>query len=462
MEVKKNTRPIAHVKKNPDGSWSEPQYLDDHLTRTSELAGRFAKAFKSETWGRAVGLCHDIGKSTDEWQEYILKTSGMIDEESYRETFMKKIDHSSPSAKIAEIFFGKARGRILSYCIAGHHAGIPDGRGAQSSLLFRLQNASIEGIREETTNLLKEITDLSPPWGFEQHGLDLSLWIRMMFSCLVDADFLDTEEYMDGEKAHLRSGYLPISKILDRFNLYMEGIISAASEKGEERINRARRRVLEDCREAAQLEPGFFSLTVPTGGGKTLSSMAFALEHAIKHGKERIIYVIPYTSIIEQNADVFRAAIGCDQVIEHHSNLDEEDSTLRSRLAAENWDAPVIVTTSVQFFESLFAAKPSRCRKLHNIANSVVILDEAQLVPIEFLSPILSTMKLLVDHYKVTFVICTATKPAFEERGDFKGLPPGCIREIVQDVPRLYSELHRVEVLPIDTKTPKTWEQVAE
>lgn len=460
--MENNTKPKAHVKINADGSWSEPQYLDEHLIKTSELAGCFAKVFNSESWGRAAGLCHDIGKSTNEWQEYLCKSSGMIDEETHDTINKRKIDHSSPSAKLAEIFFGTARGRILSYCIAGHHAGLPDYYGSQSSLKFRIQNTSITNIREEATKILKEVNDFTPPWGFERHGLDLSLWIRMIFSCLVDADFLDTEEYMDDEKASLRCGYLPISKILGRFNSYIDDIIRTANINGETRVNKARRRVLEDCRKAAQLEPGFFSLTVPTGGGKTLSSMAFALEHSVKYGKQRIIYVIPYTSIIEQNADVFRAAIGSDQVIEHHSNLDEENSTLRSKLAAENWDAPIIVTTSVQFFESLFAAKPSRCRKLHNIANSVVILDEAQLVPIEFLGPILSTMKLLVDHYKVTFVICTATKPAFEERDDFKGLPQGCIREIVQDVPRLYSELRRVDVPPIDTKTPKNWEQIAE
>jgi CRISPR-associated endonuclease/helicase Cas3 len=193
--------------------------------------------------------------------------------------------------------------------------------------------------------------------------------------------------------------------------------------------------------------------------------MAFALEHAVKFGKERIVYVIPYTSIIEQNADVFRKALGDDQVIEHHSNLDDDDTTPKSRLAAENWDAPVIVTTSVQFFESLFAAKTSRCRKLHNIANSVVVLDEAQLVPVEFLEPILATMKLLYEHYKVTFVICTATQPAFEKQDDsplFPGFLKGSMREIIQNVPRLYRELKRVEVEPpVDMKTPKTWEDIA-
>jgi CRISPR-associated endonuclease/helicase Cas3 len=236
---------------------------------------------------------------------------------------------------------------------------------------------------------------------------------------------------------------------------------SAAMDVADTPVNRVRQQVLAGCRAAAQLMPGFFTLTVPTGGGKTLSSMAFALEHAVKYGKGRVIYVIPYTSIIEQNADVFRAALGADQIVEHHSNLDEDDSTPKARLAAENWDAPIIVTTSVQFFESLFAAKTSRCRKLHNIANSVVVLDEAQLVPVEFLQPILAAMKLLVERYKISFVICTATQPAWEARDDFPGLPAGSMREIVQDVPGLYRDLRRVAVEPVDTKTPRTWEDLA-
>jgi CRISPR-associated endonuclease/helicase Cas3 len=241
----------------------------------------------------------------------------------------------------------------------------------------------------------------------------MSLWIRMLFSCLVDADFLDTESYMSPQKKTDRGAYQPLSELLGRFNEHMAEMTKAALDVADTAVNRARQQVLADCRAAAQLEPGLFSLTVPTGGGKTLSSMAFALEHAMKYGKERVIYVIPYTSIIEQNADVFRMALGNDQVVEHHSNLDDDDSTSRSRLAAENWDAPIIVTTSVQFFESLFAARTSRCRKLHNIANSVVILDEAQLVPVEYLEPILAAMKLLCEHYKVSFVICTATQPVF-------------------------------------------------
>jgi CRISPR-associated endonuclease/helicase Cas3 len=227
-------------------------------------------------------------------------------------------------------------------------------------------------------------------------------------------------------------------------------------------VNNIRQTILADCRKAAVCEKGIFSLTVPTGGGKTLSSLAFALEHAAKHRLDRVIYVIPFTSIIEQNANVFRDALGSEQVIEHHSNLDIADSTPKARLAAENWDAPVIVTTSIQFFESLFAAKPSRCRKLHNISNSVVILDEAQLVPVEYLTPILQTMDLLTKHYNVTFVISTATQPAFESRDGFKGLLAGSVKEIISDVDKIYAKLDRVTVLcPTDLSTISEWNKIA-
>jgi len=237
-------------------------------------------------------------------------------------------------------------------------------------------------------------------------------------------------------------------------------VMSASADKTP--VNALRHEILTACRAAAKLEPGHFSLTVPTGGGKTLSSLAFALEHAVKHNLRRVIYVIPYTSIIEQNADVFKETVGDDQVIEHHSNLDEDDSTSKARLSAENWDAPIIVTTSVQFFESFFAAKPSRCRKLHNIIGSVVVLDEAQLVPVEYLAPILQTMDLLNRRYRISFVISTATQPAFESREGFKGLPMNSVREIISDIPRLYANLKRVEVeIPQNWVKTTRWEELA-
>jgi len=456
--------PIAHVKKNDDDSWAEPQTLEEHLSGAAERAEGFAAVFGSGSWGQTEGIAHDSGKGRDEWQRYIKSTSG-YDEEACLETKNGKVDHSTPSAKLAEEVFGRGFGRILAYCIAGHHAGLPDWTGSQSSLSYRLGHATTDGIPNKYRELLMANKPNSPPWKFNSTGLDMSLWIRMLFSCLVDADFLDTEAYMEEGKAQLRSFYLSMPELLERFDAYMKEKTKGALDGSPSVVMRARQTVLTDCRKAATLAPGFFSLTVPTGGGKTLSSMAFALEHAVRYKKDRVIYVIPYTSIIEQNADVFREAVGADQVVEHHSNLDDDDSTPKARLAAENWDAPLIVTTSVQFFESLFAAKTSRCRKLHNIANSVVVLDEAQLLPTDFLEPIIETMKLLSDHYGTSFVICTATQPILEKQEDFPqfpGLPRGSAREIVHDVPALYRDLKRVEVLaPADLRAPKTWEEIA-
>ncbi len=454
-------RVVAHVRMDQDGAWSAPHLLDDHLSRTANLAEAFAATFGSGPWGQVCGLGHDTGKATSAWQRYLRSKSG-YDEDAHLESNAGKLDHSSPAARLAEEVLGARTGRILSYCIAGHHAGLPDWIGSRRSLLNRLHQNESRDIPSDYAERLAKSGPLVPPWQFDRRSLDMSLWIRMLFSCLVDADFLDTEAYMQVGRAELRGNYLAPSSLLERFNTHVTELAASAMRAAASPVNRARQRVLADCRVAAWLEPGFFSLTVPTGGGKTLSSMAFALEHAVHHGRSRVIYVIPYTSIIEQNADVFRVAVGSDQVVEHHSNLDEDGCTPRSRIAAENWDAPVIVTTSVQFFESLFAAKPSRCRKLHNIANSVVVLDEAQLLPVELLQPILQTMRLLVDHYRVTFVICTATQPALEARDGFAGLPNGSVREIVRDVPALYRELRRVEVMPVDTKTPRSWQEIAD
>lgn len=462
---------IAHVHKKDDGTWDQPQLLSDHLKNTAEMASRFAAKFQSDSWGYAAGLAHDAGKGRKVWQNYLRGKSGYnFDEEAHLEGKSGKMPHAVHGARLVEELFGKNIGRPLAYCIAGHHAGLPDWSSAegagQASLQYQeSQIKDLNNIAPFIPANLKPNMPGSPPWNFSGKGLDISLWLRMIYSSLVDADYLDTEKYMDGDKAKIRGGYCRIPELLERFNQYVCQLDATSADTP---INKIRRDIRAKCVQMAREDQGIFSLSVPTGGGKTLSSLAFGLEHAKKHNLDRIIYVIPYTSILEQNADVFRNVLGEDQVIEHHSSLDEDDLTPKSRLAAENWDAPVIVTTSVQFFESLFAAKSSRCRKLHNIVNSVVVLDEAQLIPVEFLTPILETMQLLVDHYHVSFVISTATQPAFGERmvdGKlFKGLKN--IREIMGDqkqVKALYNSLKRVEVeLPSDLHTAKSWEEIAE
>lgn len=464
-----NGKFIAHVRKNTDGTWSKPHLLSDHLKETAKIAGKFAAKFSSEEWGIAAGLAHDSGKGRLKWQNYLCCKSGYYDKEAHLENKPGKIPHAIHGAKLVEKFYGKGVGRILSYCIAGHHSGLPDfssaGGAGQSSLEFQLQKTiDLDAVEEFVIKKIKSAQPSSPPRQFYS-GLDMSFWIRMIYSCLVDADFLDTENYMDKEASDSRKGYLSIlelKKSLQKFNLELE----KTSE--DTYVNQIRRSVRRKCLDMAKKPQGVFSLTVPTGGGKTLSSLAFALDHAEIYNLDRIIYVIPFTSIIEQNANVFRKVFGNDQVVEHHSSINEEDITPKTRLAAENWDAPIVVTTSVQFFESLFAAKSSRCRKLHNIANSVVVLDEAQLVPVEYLAPILETLQLLVEHYKVSCVFSTATQPAFGNPIALGKKKYGLknIREIIgdeSDIKKLFGSLKRVDIhLPEDYNTVKSWENIAE
>jgi CRISPR-associated endonuclease/helicase Cas3 len=454
---------IAHVKELENGQW-DIQLLENHLHETAELVATFAAEFNSYEWGYAIGIFHDTGKATSEWQKYLKNKSG-YNEEASSEAH-GRVEHSGPSAKLAEEVFGKAIGRFLPYCIAGHHTGLPDWLGSQAALAFRMQNSNTKDIDEELKAKLSSLCPKNPPWKFCNKGLDISLWIRMLFSCLIDADRLNTEKFMNPEQNKEREGYSTLTELQKRFNEYMAVKTHKPIGFYDERVYEARQQVLANCSKAAEMKGDFFSLTVPTGGGKTLSSMAFALKHAELHGKKRIIYVIPYTSIIEQNAQVFSEVFGDNEIVEHHSNLDDDETTVRSRLAAENWDAPVIVTTSVQFFESLFAAKTSRCRKLHNIVNSVIILDEAQLVPTDYLEPVLETMRLLTEHYHVSFVICTATQPVFEKRKefpDFHGLPEGSIKEIIQDVSGLYKSMERVKVeYHQDLSVPIEWKDLAE
>ncbi|MFO7953141.1 MAG: CRISPR-associated endonuclease Cas3'', partial [Bacillota bacterium] len=453
-------RQIAHVKQLEDGLWDEPHLLLDHLRATAEKAEDYAKKFASGEWGKAAGFAHDVGKSRIAWQEYLQCKSGYgYDKEAHLENKPGKMPHAIQGAKLTELLFDKAPGRFLSYIIAGHHAGLPDWSSAQGTGRGALQYqisapVTLDEIDPHLIHKLGALKPARPPWKFHNSGLDLSLWIRMLYSCLVDADFLDTESYMEKEKFSSRGAFASLPELRNNLNGYIETLESTSPET---EMNTIRRLVRTKCLEKASEERGVFALAVPTGGGKTLSSLSFALEHAIKHNMERIIYVIPYTSIIEQNANVFRAAVGAKQIIEHHSNLNEDDDSAKSRLASENWDAPIIVTTAVQFFETLFASKSSRCRKLHNIVNAVVVLDEAQLLPMEFLQPILETIQLLVNRYRSSFVISTATQPAFQERRvygqTFNGLKE--INNIMgNSLDELYQKLKRVKViLPDDIHT---------
>lgn len=461
-------RYLAHVRQLPNGKWEE-HFLDEHSHGVANLAGEFANHFDSAGWANLAGLWHDLGKYSTEFQRYIKSVSGY---DAHIEA-PGRVDHSTAGA-IHAIRQLNQHGRILAYLIAGHHGGLPDWNPAETggkALTIRLgtkQNHLLDRIPAQVIQqgVLTKAKPTSKPRGGED---GLHLWLRMLFSCLVDADFLDTERFMNVAQADARSGYRDLPGLLSDFDRYMANK-SASAEPTP--VNIIRADILRQCRDKAALNPGLnpelYSLTVPTGGGKTLSGMAFALRHAVHHKKQRIIYVIPYTSIIEQTAGIFREIFG-DSVVEHHANLDpgkeEDKEDARSRLATENWDAPIIVTTNVQFFESLFAARTSRCRKLHNIVNSVVVLDEAQLLPPEFLQPIADVMNQLASHYGVTFVLSTATQPALGSFQTFGGKPfrgLDKVREIIDDPDALYQQLKRVEVsVPDDLQTPRDWESIA-
>lgn len=380
------------------------QTLKEHLEHTGQIAGDFADRFGKRDWGYCAGKLHDIGKYCPEFQEKI------------REGSNRKVDHASAGAKVCREKDGLYG--FLSYAIAGHHAGLAntdrfDEKGGLTPLMERVKRkvGDYQAYQEEIQ--IPELT--TPPFDAEKTSngyFSCSVFIRMIYSCLVDADFLDTERFMkDGQVARV-PGESP-AVLLSKMEAY------AAKWLGPQEpdtVNGRRTEILRHCIDCGKMARGLFRLTVPTGGGKTIASLAFALRHAVENHMDRVIYVIPYTSIIEQNAQVFRDILGAENVLEHHCNVDYESSEELKpmHLATENWDKPVVVTTNVQFFESLFSNKSSKCRKLHNIANSVIIFDEAQMLPIDYLKPCVAMIEELVGQYRSSAVLCTATQPALD------------------------------------------------
>lgn len=447
---------FAHsLEGKPKSQW---QGLVEHLRNVAERAAAFAQPFESADWASNLGWLHDLGKAAHEFQAYLERENGILDDAAYDAQGFGKVNHSSAGTALAIERFAGLAGQALAYPIAGHHAGLTD-HGADTAGLGALVHRIEEGktllarILHATHEITPNLRACSRPPNFVKAD-GFHLWIRMIFSCLVDADYLDTEDFMNSEAASLRAKSRnlcedPEIKVL--FDQHMERLSQTAQPT---MVNRIREEILASSRAAALCPPGIFTMSVPTGGGKTLSSMAFALEHACLHKKSRIIYVIPYTSIIEQTAEILSGIFGQENVIEHHSSLDPDKETQRSRLAAENWDAPIVVTTNVQFFESLFAAKPGRCRKLHHLVNSVVILDEAQLLPPKWLVPCVDAMNRLTADYGATIILTTATQPVL----------PGIQRshEIVPDKERLFASLRRVRIeMPADLRLPRSWDEVA-
>ncbi len=427
---------FAHsLKGHPLEKW---QLLIDHLNNVSILAAKSAAFFDAETWGKILGNNHDLGKGTRPWQAYLRRVNDIVDE------FAKFYEGHPPHAAVGAQFLfnhSETAGKLLAYCIAGHHGGLPNWNNSGNSALKTKLELPFPQI-EDFDPIPKFPDDLPLLTDPDRFGFQLQFFVRMLFSCLVDADYLDTESFLDKKKSSYRSSYPKIDALHKIFWKNFNSMRNQADPTSI--VNTARERVLKDCLRVAKLESGLFSLTVPTGGGKTLASLAFALNHAQKCTKRRIVYVIPFTSIIEQNAKVFRDMLGEDAVLEHHCNFISEDSDWKTRLATENWDAPVIVTTNVQFFNSFYANKTSKCRKLHNIANSIVIFDEVQAIPVEKLKPCLEVIKELSLNYGVTSILCTATQPAIKFSEQFEaGLKN--VREIIQDVPTLFTTLKRTE-----------------
>lgn len=382
-----------------------------------------------------------MGKYNKEFQDYIHIASGM--EPGF---VPPKVDHSSVGAILMREKFPKFY-HPVAYCIAGHHTGLPDWFGG---LDLRLKKKELyeAAIKFADKNILDKTFSPTQKIPFKNIEQEMHLWIRMLFSCLVDADWLDTERFMQPEKSELRGRYDSIRILKERFDKYLA---QKQADAPDTDINKLRSDVSVQCRNCGRMEPGLYSLTVPTGGGKTLASMAWALEHAVKYKKERIIVAIPYTSIITQTAAVYREIFGEGNVVEHHSNILPDEVPKDIRAAMENWDAPVIVTTNVQLFESLYSNKPSKCRKLHNLVNTVIILDEAQMLPVEFLKPVLQVLQGLRDTFGASILFCTATQPVFSGRiggrqGIFTGLT-GPVHEIVKDVESVFNSLSRVSVI---------------
>lgn len=438
------TRFFAHKKQDePKEDW---QPLIDHLKNTAQIAREFGLAANVSDLAFIVGLVHDLGKYSDAFQKRL--EGG------------QRVDHSTAGAKELKILLkgtpNEVIATLLAYPITGHHTGLLDyGNETNlegSTLCARLKNDKIPDYSAYKTEL--DLSNLPFPQRLHIRpikgniGFSLSFLTRMIYSALVDADYQETETYMKGTKP--RGRYEDIPTLRGKIDVHLRQYDNPTSD-----INRNRSETLRACIEKGEDDkPGFFSLTVPTGGGKTLASMAFALHHATKHNLSRIIYVIPFTTIIEQNAKVFGDILGEENVLEHHSNFDwegkkRENSDDRTnsaytklRLASENWDIPIVVTTNVQFFESLFANKSSRCRKLHNVAKSVIIFDEAQMLPREYLRPAMAAVWELVTNYNASVVFCTATQPGLE-----RFFPEETIfKELAPDPQKLFDFYKRVEV----------------
>lgn len=447
---------VAHSP-NQDEIWHS---LESHLVAVAEQAEIFASKLKAGILGYYAGLWHDTGKSASDFQRYLNLCA-------QASQFNQKPPTRGPDHKTAgALLASQQKLDPLSFLIFGHHGGLPDSTDLKAKLLEATSEERIQKSIELTAQSIEGFLPEKPSHQLQQHAalksrLSAELFIRLLFSTLVDADFLDTERHFKQNQSDLRSQNMNLEELWHKFHNNQKQLMQQA----EGPVNQIRREIYEACLDSAEQPPGMFRLTVPTGGGKTRASLGFALKHALKHNLDRVIVVIPYTSIIEQTADEYRKILGPDAIIEHHSSVqfaeDPDNPTeaeIRARLATENWDAPVIVTTSVQFFESLFSNKPSKCRKLHNITRSVVILDEVQTLPGSLLAPICDVLQQLIRYFSTSLVLCTATQPAWESS---PWLTQATIPELVPQPERYFTALKRVN-FQFQHQRTWDWQEVAD
>ncbi|GGY43328.1 CRISPR-associated helicase/endonuclease Cas3 [Bacterioplanes sanyensis] len=443
----------------PEEQW---QPLRSHLENVGRLAADKASHFNGQGLAQIAGLLHDLGKYTPQFQQRLRGSQVKVDHSTHGALHVLEIESLHPFMRW-----------LLAHAIAGHHAGLADRQvlsacqkvsalntrlGGGKQALPKLSGKWRDELEGSLANICRE-NERSMPLKTAEKSAEAIAWQlsvlgRMLYSCLVDADYLDTEAFyrLIENRPTRDSNYPSIEELKKR----LDGYLSKPVFQSDVGINKIRKHILNTVRERAVLSPGLFTLNVPTGGGKTLTSLAFALDHAKKHQLRRVILVIPFTSIVEQNADVWRKAlsIGAEDptLLEHHSGFNFDaichqhpSSKDKLREAAENWQSPIIVTTAVQFFESLFANRSSRCRKLHNIAESVVILDEAQTLPTQLLRPCVAMIKELALNYRTSMVMCTATQPALRlEDGFTNGLEQ--IQELAPTPELLHKQLERVRV----------------
>lgn len=464
----------AHTpsKEQPD-TW---HLLSEHLSNVANLAKELAGKFGAGELGYYAGLWHDLGKYNPDFQQYL--------EQCYEASVsnsQKRV--RGPHHAIYGAILAAQVCKPIASLIYGHHAGlqgfsfIKNELSSNNPVWKDSYQKVLESANQDLEGLVPDIDWRISLTNIPQDRLSGEVFLRMLFSCLIDADYLDTEEHFEGKSR--KKPETSIANLWSTFEESHEDFLDTISDRTT-LVNQIREQVYQACFSAAEQKPGVFRLSVPTGGGKTLSGLGFALRHAMQNHYERVIVAIPYTSIIEQTVKVYRDIFGFEAVLEHHSSVKDEWSKnnqnsqfqsqegatnlqAQTRLATQNWDAPLIVTTTVQLFESLFANRPSRCRKLHNLIGSVIVLDEVQTLPIALLSPIRSVLEELVERYKVSVVYCTATQPPIAGKNPyFDGFKPEFVRDIIESK---QSQKHFTALKRVEYEQPSeawTWEKLAE